>query len=129
MGLTVDFAADLFAEEQDRRAMEGYRLARVSNASVRELYEMCRRQDPQLTATELARRAGLSCAVHVQRLLGYVLTSATFKNGRRYPPRPLTEISVENAGRLVRAMGYVPAELARGDARYPDGRPCLISGL
>ena len=61
--------------------------------------------------SELARRVG-SSPIQVERWLGLRQTAPkTDRRGRRYPPRTLTEINVETAGRLARALGYAPCEI------------------
>jgi hypothetical protein len=129
MGLTPGFAADLLAEEADRREMESFKQTDVRNAALRLLFEARAREDPTLTAKELAVRAGLSSGTHVARLLGYQPTSGTVNKGRFYPPRLLSTISVDNAARLVRAMGYTPAELAHMGVVDAAGVEHTIEGL
>ena len=66
---------------------------------------------PSLTVAEIARQVGTS-AIQVERWLGLEPTAPkTDGRGRTYPGRILTTISVENAGRLARAMGYAPYEV------------------
>ena len=121
-GLSVDEAAHqmglprvrverLLEEEADRRALAEFRVTHVSNERLRELYHARCRADPGLTLGEIARRAGTS-AIQVQRWLGLEPTAPkTDGRGRTYPGRLLTTISVHNAGRLARAMGYAPCEV------------------
>jgi hypothetical protein len=83
----------------------------VENRSLRRLFRERRLLDPTLTLSEVARRTGTS-AIQVERWLGLQPTAPkTDRHGRTYPGRVLTTISVENAGRLARAMGYAPCEI------------------
>jgi hypothetical protein len=121
-GLSVDEAAcqmqlpvarveRLLEDEADRRAVAQFRQTHVENAPLREKFLAQRRNDPALTVVEIARRVGTS-AIQVERWLGLKPTTPkTDGRGRTYPGRVLTTISVENAGRLARAMGYAPCEI------------------
>jgi len=88
-----------------------FRQDHVENAALRRRFLERRICDPELTAAELARRVGTS-PIQVERWLGLRPTAAKVdRRGRRYPARVLESISVENAGRLARALGYAPCEL------------------
>jgi hypothetical protein len=63
------------------------------------------------TYRELARRAGFDSASTVQRLLGVIPNAPVVKDGKVYEGKVRTKISTEMGGRLVRAMGHVPAEI------------------
>ena len=77
---------------------------------IRELFDRRRRQDPGLSATAVALPAGLSGASHLLRELGLGPTSATEKNGVRYPPRMKSTIGVDSAAQIVRALGCAPRD-------------------
>ena len=121
-GLTVEQAASqmdlpvgrverLLEEETDRRALAQFRQTHIENGMLVCLFRRRRLLDPTLTLAEIARRVGTS-AIQVERWLGLQPTAPkTDRLGRVYPARVLTTISVENAGRLARAMGYAPCEL------------------
>jgi hypothetical protein len=111
MNLPVARVERLLEEEADRRTLAQFRQTHVDNAPLRQRFHALRRSDPPLTAAELGRRVGTS-AIQVERWLGLQPTAPkTDGRGRRYPGRILTTISVENAGRLARAMGYAPCEI------------------
>lgn len=98
-------------QEEDRRDLAQFECDEVPVGRVRGLFEAGRDRDPDLSLTELARRAGFQNPVQVSRLLGYQPTSASTTNGKRYPGRRLETISVEYASRIVRALGYAPADI------------------
>jgi hypothetical protein len=101
----------LLEQEADRRMLTQLHQAHVDNASLRQLFRARRRADPSLTAAEIGRRIGTS-AIQVERWLGLVATAPkTDPRGRTYPGRILSEISVDTAGRLARALGYAPCEI------------------
>lgn len=102
----------LVEDEIDRREVDALKLDHVPNSRIRALLERHTREvEPELTLAELSRRAGLGGSSHVARMLGYMKTSGTRKSGKRYPGRVHDTISVENAGRIVRALGYAPVEI------------------
>jgi predicted transcriptional regulator len=111
MGLTHARVERLLEEEADRRALAALRRDRVENAPLRRLLRQRQLHDSHLTPAELARRLGTS-PIQVERWLGLSPTAVkAARSGRVYPGRILTAISVETAGRLVRAMGYAPCEI------------------
>ena len=111
MGLPAARVERLLEEEADRRTVVRFRQDHVENEPLRQRFLERRRRDPSLTSTALADRLGTS-PIQVERWLGLRPTAAKVdRRGRTYPGRVLTTISVENAGRLARAMGYAPCEL------------------
>ncbi len=111
MGLPIGRVERLLEEEADRRTVIQFRQNHVDNAPLRQRFLERRLHDPALTAAEIAHRIGTS-PIQVERWLGLRPTAPKIDRcGRTYPRRMLTTISVENAGRLARAMGYAPCEL------------------
>jgi transposase-like protein len=111
MGLSAGRVERLLEEEADRRALAQFRQSHVENAALRRRFRQRQLVDPALTVSELARRVGTS-PIQVERWLGLCPTARkTDRHGRTYPGRTLDAISVENAGRLARAMGYAPCEI------------------
>jgi hypothetical protein len=110
LGLTEQFAAELLAEEQDRRALAGTRVAKVANAGLRAHCIRLAAADPRLYV-RIAERGGWKSPSDVRRLLGLQETSAKTVAGRRYPGTTLSHISTQAAGRLARALGYLPLDV------------------
>ena len=112
MRLPVPRVERLLEEEADRRTLARVPPdARRERAAARAVPRAAAAPTRRLTAAELGRRVGTS-AIQVERWLGLQPTAPkTDGRGRTYPGRILTTISVENAGRLARAMGYAPCEI------------------
>ena len=111
MDLPVGRVERLLEEEADRRVVAQFRQTHVENGPLLRLFSRRRLLDPSLTLSEVARRVGTS-AIQVERWLGLRPTAPKRdRHGREYPGRVLTTISVENAGRLARAIGYAPCEI------------------
>jgi hypothetical protein len=111
MRLSARFARELLTEERERRDLALHRSDFVDNAPIRALYERRLAREPELTLPELARLADIPCETYLARMLGYKPTSRAVREGRRYPGQHMARISVEHAGRIVRALGYAPAEI------------------
>jgi hypothetical protein len=111
MRLPMGRVERLLEEEADRRVVAQFRQSHVDNATLRQRLRERQRIDPALTIAELARRVG-SSPIQVERWLGLRPTAPkTTRQGRTYPGRILRTISVENAGRLARGMGYAPRDI------------------
>ena len=111
MRLPVGRVERLLEEESDRRIVTQFRQSHVENSTLRRRLRDRQLVDPTLTVSELARRVGTS-PIQVERWLGLRPTAPkTDRRGRTYPGRILTTVSVENAGRLARAMGYAPRDI------------------
>jgi hypothetical protein len=111
MHLPVGRVERLLEEEADRRTVAQFRQSHVENATLRERLRERQLVDPTMTVSELALRIGTS-PIQVERWLGLRPTAPkTDSRGRTYPGRILKTISVENAGRLARAMGYAPRDI------------------
>jgi hypothetical protein len=111
MRLPVTRVERLLEVEADRRALAQFRQTHVANAPLRKRFLARRGSDSSFTVAVVARHLGTS-PIQIERWLGLRPTaSKTDNRGRTYPGRILTTISVENAGRLARAMGYAPCEV------------------
>lgn len=85
---------------------------KVPNGAIRDEIEHAIALSPELTFSEIARRADppFATGAEVSRLLGRIRTAPKRVNGRLYPARWIREISVENAARLIRAAGLDPVD-------------------
>jgi hypothetical protein len=111
MGISVARVERLIETEMDRRDLAQYGCDEIPVERVQRLFEDRCEQDPDLSIAELARRARFQDRIQVSRILGYQPTSDSTTNGKLYPGRLLETISVEHAGRIVRALGYAPTEV------------------
>lgn len=111
MGISVARVERLIEKEMDRRDLAQYGCDEIPVERVQRLFEDRCEQDPDLSIAELARRARFQDRIQVSRILGYLPTSDSTTNGKLYPGRLLETISVEHAGRIVRALGYAPTEV------------------
>lgn len=97
---------------EDRHSVAGNRPAQVPTAIVRELFTIWQAAEPESrNLNELASLAGYDSIAHVQRLLGMIPNTDVVKRGVVYRGQLRKWISTANAGRLVRAMGYLPTEV------------------
>jgi hypothetical protein len=110
LGLTEQFAAELLREEQDRLALAATHVPPIENALLRDACTKLEAHDPTAYA-RIAERGGWRSPSDVRRLVGVQRTSARTIGGRRYPGTYLTHISTHAAGRLARALGYLPLEV------------------
>ena len=111
MGISVARVERLIEKEMDRRDLAQYSCDEIPVERVQRLFEDRCEQDPTFSIAELARRANYQDRIQVSRILGYQPTSDSTTNGKLYPGRLLATISVEHAGRIVRALGYAPTEV------------------
>jgi hypothetical protein len=111
MRVGVRRAERLIELEHDRRDLEQYRCDTVPVERIQRLVSERQEQDPSLTLGKLAGLAGHKSRISFERLLGYAPTAAATKNGKHYPARLNTTISVQAAGPIVRALGYAPHEI------------------
>jgi DNA-binding CsgD family transcriptional regulator len=132
-GHTIDQIADalqinrerverLLEQDADRRDVEQYRVSHVDNSELKAAFLRWKAEDPKHSAAELARLSGLSCSSHVERELGLLETSDSYKHGtiagllnvvRVYPGRLKATTSVANAEKLLRGLGYDPVDVER----------------
>jgi hypothetical protein len=111
MGISVARVERLIEQEMDRRDLAQYDCDEIPVERIQRLFEERCEQDPTFSIAELARLAKYQDRIQVSRLLGYQPTSDSTTNGKLYPGRLLATISVEHAGRIVRALGYAPTEV------------------
>jgi hypothetical protein len=113
MDVTPERVERLLEQEHDRRETETFKVTHVANAELRKAFELRRAQDHAFSAAELARLACFSGSSHVERELGLIPTSDTIKNGVFYPGRIKSTVSIDNAERLLRGLGFDPWEIQR----------------
>ena len=112
MGISVARVERLIEKEMDHRDLAQYGgCDEIPVQRIQRLFEDRCEQDPTFSIAELARRANYQDRIQVSRILGYQPTSDSTTNGKLYPGRLLETISVEHAGRIVRALGYAPTEV------------------
>jgi hypothetical protein len=111
MRISLPRVRRLIEEEKDFRDLQRYRCEKVPVQRIQQLVEDSRRQDPTLTPAAIGTRAGYTSRIEFERLLGYAPTSESQRNGKVYPKRLRTSISVASAGRIVRALGRAPWEI------------------
>ena len=101
MGITERWAGALLVDEYSVREREALRCDEVPVEIVLAAVERWQERAPEYnTWSELARRVRYRSEVTLRRALG-----AVAKDGRRR-----TKVDVELAGRVVRAMGFMPCE-------------------
>ena len=98
------------ADREAAGAVVPKRRRTIANAPIRTAVLHALEADHELSYTTIARRAGLADGRYLARLLGIAKTGPAIKNGKRYPGTIRTEIDVEHAGRIVRAIGRAPVE-------------------
>ncbi len=105
MRLTVPRTERYIEEEELARDLLGHRCDHVPVALVRELFEQRCEEDPSLNQSRLAREAKLD-RTDLLRALGLVKCAPTVRNGRREPGEIQTEVGVETAAKIVRALRF-----------------------
>src|SRR5258705_10665983 len=113
MNAAPERVAGLLEQGPDRRETEAFKVTRVANEEIRKAFEIRKAQDHTFSAAELARLAGFSGSSHVERELGLIPTSDTTKKGVFYPGRIKSSVSIDNAERLLRGLGFDPWEIQR----------------
>ena len=93
------------------RDLEQYKRDRIPLAPIQALFARRQEEDPSLSKTRAAELAEYNSRVEFLRTMGFVRTASFVRKGKRYPGKYRTEISVEAAGRIVRAIGYAPREV------------------
>jgi hypothetical protein len=105
MRLTIPRTERYIEEEEVARDLLGHRCDQVPVAVVRALYEQRCEEDPSLNQSKLAREARLDRS-DLLRALGLAKTAPTIRKGRRQPGEIQTEVGVETAAKIVRALGF-----------------------
>jgi hypothetical protein len=111
MKLTGARVERLLEEEAQFRDLQQYICDSVPVEVIQVLVRQRQEEDPELTQDELARVCGYESRVGLLRVLGLAATAKTVRRGKEYPPHVHTEIDVETASRIARALGFVPREI------------------
>ena len=134
LGLEVARMQRLAEEERQLRDLQQYKRDRIPLAPIQALFARRQEEDPSLSKTRAAELAEYNSRVEFLRTMGFVRTASFVRKGKRYPGKHRTEISVEAAGRIVRAIGYAPREVrdlcpkpSRGRSRAAAGRASRLS--
>lgn len=110
LAVTVAQAARLIEEADQLRDLEQYKCDAIPVAPIREMFKRRLQEDPTLTQTQLAA-AIQTDRVELLRTLGLQPTASRIVKGKRRPGKLRTEISVEMAGRIIKALGIAPHEV------------------
>lgn len=100
----------LIEEERQRHDLVQYKRDRIPLEAIQAAFAKRQKEDPSLSQTRAAELAKYKSRVHFLRTMGFVRAESFVHNGKRYPAKFRTEISVEAAGRIVRAIGCQPRE-------------------
>ncbi len=111
LGLELARMQRLADEERELRDLQQYKRDRIPLDAIQALFARRQEEDPTLSQTAAAQLAGYNSRVEFLRTIGFARTAAIVRKGKRYPGKYRTEISVEAAGRIVRAIGYAPREI------------------
>ncbi len=111
LGLEVARMQRLLEEERALRDLQRYKRDRIPLAPIQALFARRQEEDPSLSKTRAAELAEYNSRVEFLRTMGFVRTASFVRKGKRYPGKHRAEISVEAAGRIVRAIGYAPREV------------------
>lgn len=110
MSLTAPRTERYIEEETLARDLPRHRCDHVPVQRIRALFDSRRQEDPSFSHAKLAREANLSRS-DVLRALGLAKTESTVRDGHREEGELQTEVGVETAARIVRALGIAPHEV------------------
>lgn len=105
MRLTIPRTERYIEEEELARDLLGHRCDHVPVALVHALFEQRCEEDPSLNQSKLAREAKLD-RTDLLRALGLAKSAPTIRNGQRDPGEIQTEVGVETAAKIVRALRF-----------------------
>ncbi len=111
LNITVAHAARLIEEAEQLRDLEQYRCNAIPVAPIRELVQRRLKEDRTLSQARLAA-AVQTDRIELLRVLGLQPTASRMVRGQRRPGALRTEISVEMAGKIVKALDIAPHEVA-----------------
>jgi len=111
MNLTIPRVQRLLEEETQFRDLQRYICDTIPVEVIQALLHQRQEEVPELTKDDLARECGYKSRVALLRVLGLGPTAKHVGRGKEYPPQLHTEIDVETASRIARALGFVPREI------------------
>jgi hypothetical protein len=111
MRLAIPRVERLLEEEAQYRDLQQFVCDSVPTALLQDLIRRRQREDPALTKTAIAERAGYSSLLGLLRAVGLEPTARKVRGGNEHPPTLRTSIDVAVASRIVRALGYAPHEI------------------
>jgi transcriptional regulator with XRE-family HTH domain len=111
MNLTIPRVERLLEEEAQFRDLQQYICDAIPVEVIQALVRQRQEDDPELTQDALARECGYKSRVALLRVLGLAPSAKVLRRGKEYPPQLRTEIDVETASRIARALGFVPREI------------------
>lgn len=110
MHLGLPRVARLIEEEEQVRDLQRYKLDTFPVSQLKELYDCRLEENPTLTQAGIARSAKMA-RINLRRAIGESPAATRVLNGERQPGEMLSEVSVETAARIVRALGIAPREI------------------
>jgi len=111
LGIDVARMQRLVQEERELRDLQQYKRDRIPLEPIQALFARRQKEDPSLSKRRAAELAEYNSRVEFLRTMGFVRTASFVRKGKRYPGKYRTEISVEAAARIVRAIDYAPHEV------------------
>ncbi len=110
LNVTIEKARRLVEEAEQLRDLERYKRDSIPVEPVRALFVRRLQEDPTLDQTKVAKRAKTD-RVQLRRAIGLSPTASRIVHGKRQPGKFRTEITVEMASRIVRALDVAPREV------------------
>jgi hypothetical protein len=111
MRLALPRVERLLEEEDQYRDLQQFVCNSVPVAVLQDLICRAEREDPALTTTAIAQRAGYSSRLALQRAVGLEPTARRIRGSKQYPPKLETTVEVAIASKIVRALGFAPHEI------------------
>ncbi|MGA2163146.1 MAG: hypothetical protein ABSH36_01600 [Solirubrobacteraceae bacterium] len=110
LNVTLPQTRRLIEEAEQLRDLQQYKRDLIPVAPIRELFERRLEEDPTLNQIRVAAKAQTD-RIELRRALGMQPTASRLIRGERRPGKTRTEITVEMASRIVKALGVAPHEI------------------
>lgn len=108
--VSLERARRLIEEAEQLRDLEQYKRDSIPVQPIRALFERRLEEDPTLSQARVAKLAKTD-RVELRRALGLSPTASRNVDGELRPGKLRTQIAVELASRIVRALGVAPREV------------------